>query len=208
MTWLIIQWINKKSIKKLVFLIFNSHLFWFMEVKLAKVSTQSTFKQCLFHKNRYFFLFTLDSFWYRSIILFMWKRDSWNTKCQYKRYSVKEVNTLYSTTEKRLRIQYRACRPDVACLWYIFIIKTLLHIDKYIENASEGALCSQTSIQPTDWLNDRTSVQLNSLFKLKWHEFEFVIVSVLVDTILVFLSFFRFALFASHSHTLIAQEFA
>lgn len=140
----------------------------------------------------------------------MWERDSWNTKCQCKRYGAKEVNTLYATTEKRLRIQYSACRPDVACLWYIFIIKTLLHIDKYIENASEGALCSQTSNQPTDWLNDRTSVQLNSLFKVKWHEFEFefVIVSVLVGTILVFLSFFRFAFIASHSHALIAQEFA
>lgn len=57
MAWLIIQWINKKSIKKLVFLIFNSHFFWFMEVKLAKVSTQSTFKQCLFHKDRYFFIY-------------------------------------------------------------------------------------------------------------------------------------------------------
>lgn len=102
----------------------------------------------------------------------------------------------------------------VHIFWYKFIIKTLLHIDKYIENASEGASCTQATL--TNRPTDRTNVPSNSQRKVSRHEFEFVILIVLVWYGIgcsVFLCFFL-SLFctmsASHLQTLalIAQEFA
>lgn len=156
MAWLIIQWINKKSIKKLVFLIFNSHFFWFMEVKLAKVSTQSTFKQCLFHKDRYFFylhwiLSNIAQYFYScgketvriqsaNINGIVWKRS---IRCTLRRRNACAYNTVHVVQMLHVCDTYLLSKRCSTLTSTLKTLQRVLYAHKHLTS------------QPTDWTTEQ-----------------------------------------------------